>query len=198
MKPKKIAIFASGTGSNAQNLMAYFSQVPDVTVALVLSNKIDAPVLEKARQHGVLTQVFDRDTFYKSDILVRELEELEIDLIVLAGFLWLVPQNLLEPFKNRIINLHPSLLPDFGGKGMYGMNVHRAVWESGATETGMTIHYVNENYDEGQIIFQAKCPIRAEDTPETIAERVATLEHQHLPRIVHQLLEDTAATENLA
>lgn len=185
---KRIALFASGTGSNARKIIEYFQGDPSVEVALVVSNKASAPVLEMAASHGVPTLLIDRHSFYQTGDLAEKLQDLQIDLIVLAGFLWLVPDSLVKAFSRRIVNIHPALLPKYGGKGMYGIHVHRAVREAGETQSGITIHYVNERYDEGDILFQATCPVAPDDDAETIARRVLELEHEHYPRIVEKLL----------
>ncbi len=185
---KNIAIFASGTGSNARKIIEYFDQREDVAVQLVISNRVDAPVLNLAAQHDIDQIILDRHQFFDTENLLSLLDKYEISLVVLAGFLWLVPPYLVEAYTGRIINIHPALLPKFGGKGMYGHHVHEAVKKAGETETGITIHYVNTHYDEGQIIFQAKCPVALSDTPEDIARKVLALEHQYYPQVVDQLL----------
>lgn len=181
-----IAIFASGTGSNARKIVEYFDGHPSIRVAVVVSNKADAPVLDMARAHGIPTVVINRQSFYGSEALLAHL--VGIDLLVLAGFLWLVPEWLTAAFAQRIVNIHPALLPNYGGKGMYGMHVHQAVHAAGDPESGITIHYVNAQYDEGQIIFQARCPIAPDDTPTDIAAKVLALEHQHFAPVIEQLL----------
>ncbi|TNE60331.1 MAG: phosphoribosylglycinamide formyltransferase [Bacteroidetes bacterium] len=183
-----IAIFASGTGSNARKIIEYFKQRPEVTVSLVISNKQNAGVLEIAREHGVPTLHIRRDTFYGTESILDELAAHHIDFIVLAGFLWLVPAYLVRAFSRRIVNIHPALLPKYGGKGMYGHHVHEAVKAAGETETGITIHYVNEEYDEGAVIFQARCPVEPADTPDDIARKVHELEHRHFPEVIAGLL----------
>lgn len=185
---KNIAIFASGNGSNARRIIEYFQAHPAITVALVLSNRPDAPVLAMAASHGVDTLVFDRQQFYQTEDVRSVLEKYDITLVVLAGFLWLVPPYLTEAYQGRIINIHPALLPRYGGAGMYGLRVHEAVKAAQEGTTGITIHYVNEHYDEGQIIFQAQCAIDPMDTPQDIAQKVQTLEHAHFPRVIEQLL----------
>ncbi|OJJ17191.1 phosphoribosylglycinamide formyltransferase [marine bacterium AO1-C] len=185
---KNIAIFASGTGTNAQKIMERFAQHSLAQVTLVISNKPKALVLEKAQNFGVATQIIHRDSFYHSDEVVQSLKKQQIDLVVLAGFLWLIPQNLIAAFPDRILNIHPALLPKYGGKGMYGMRVHEAVVANQENESGITIHYVNEHYDEGKIIFQKSCPVVAEDTPSDVAKKVQVLEHQHFPEVVEQLV----------
>lgn len=185
---KKIAIFASGTGTNAEKIIQYFQDNSDINVVLILSNKTQAGVLEKADTYQVPSMTFNRETFYESETIVRILQSLEVDLLVLAGFLWLLPESLIKAFPQRIINIHPALLPKFGGKGMYGMHVHQAVWDAKEEESGITIHWVNEHYDEGEVIFQAKCQVLEKDTPETIQKKVQHLEHEHFPRVIEEEL----------
>jgi phosphoribosylglycinamide formyltransferase-1 len=185
---KRIAIFASGSGTNAENIIKYFSGSSRISCSLVLCNKPGAKVLDRADRLGVPTMVFNREDFYKSNLVVDRLLQEKIDLVVLAGFLWLVPKNLLHAFSGRMINIHPALLPKYGGKGMYGMKVHEEVRASGDNETGITIHYVNEKYDEGKTIFQAKCKVETEDTPESIAQKVHTLEYRYYPEVIEKLL----------
>ncbi len=185
---KRIAIFASGTGSNARKIIEYFQGHEEIEVALVISNKAHAAVLSMAAAHSLSTLVIDRSSFYETDRLLEELRSFHIDLLVLAGFLWLIPSYLIDAYPAGIINIHPALLPKYGGKGMYGMNVHRAVKEAGESESGMTIHYVDPRYDEGKIIFQAKCSLSSEDTAEEIASKVLQLEHQHYAQVIEQLL----------
>jgi phosphoribosylglycinamide formyltransferase-1 len=183
-----IAIFASGTGSNARKIIGYFKNSPDIRVALVVSNKKDAGVLDIAREHAIPTQVIDRQMFYETEDLLDILKKHDIGFIVLAGFLWLIPSYLVKSFEKKIINIHPALLPKFGGKGMYGMRVHEAVQESGETQTGITIHWVNEHYDKGDIVFQESCPVSPEDSPADIARKVQELEHRHFPKVIEKLI----------
>lgn len=185
-----IAIFASGSGSNAQRIIEYFRDHPEIKVNILLSNNKDAYALERARKLGVETFVFDRKTFKESNELVDILQRRTISWIVLAGFLWLMPDNLTKTFKDKIINIHPALLPLYGGKGMYGMHVHKAVVESGDKESGISIHYVNENYDEGELIFQAKCLVEPGDSAEDVAKKVQALEHEHFPRVIEELIQN--------
>ncbi|TDS16251.1 formyltetrahydrofolate-dependent phosphoribosylglycinamide formyltransferase [Sphingobacterium paludis] len=185
---KRIAIFASGSGSNAQKIMEHFKYSNMAEVSLVLSNNPDAYVLQRADNFEIPSHVFDRKTFYESSEVVDILKRLEIDLVVLAGFLWLIPENLLKAFPNKIINIHPALLPKFGGKGMYGDRVHKAVLEAAEEEHGITIHFVNENFDEGEVIQQAKFKIDADDTLETIKFKGQQLEHQYFPKVIENLL----------
>ena len=186
---KKIAIFASGSGSNAENIINYFKNDTKNVVKIVFCNKPDAYVLERAKRLNVPTFVFGRDEFYHSDLVLNELNRLGIDLVVLAGFLWKVPDAIIDTYQNRVINIHPALLPSYGGKGMYGMKVHEAVIAAGEKESGITIHYVNNHYDEGAAIFQAKCEIVPEDTPETLATKVHALEYGYFPRVIKDVLE---------
>lgn len=185
---QQIAIFASGTGSNARKIIEYFQNKPDITVSLVLSNRAKAPVLEMAREHGIDTLILAREAFYATDHLLDQLKGYPIDFVVLAGFLWLVPSYLVRAYPRKMVNIHPALLPKYGGKGMYGQRVHEAVKKAAERESGMTIHYVNEAYDEGDIIFQASCRLEKEDSPEKIAEKVLRLEHEHFAPVVEQLI----------
>lgn len=182
-----LGIFASGTGSNARKIADYFNNHPFVTLALIVSNKPDAPVLEMARGKNIPTVVIHRKDFYQTSTLLETLKNQEIDLIVLAGFLWLVPEYLIKAYPNRIINIHPSLLPRHGGKGMYGMHVHEAVKKAGETESGITIHYVNQEYDQGAIIFQKTVGLEPEDTPQSIAKKVQNLEHTYFPGQIEKI-----------
>jgi len=178
---KKIAVFASGEGSNAENIAAYFAAGDKARVALILSNRSDAPVLDRARGRGIETVVFDRDTFYNSDRIPELLAERGIDYVVLAGFLWLVPDSLLRAYRGRIVNVHPSLLPRHGGKGMYGDRVHRAVVEAGDRETGITVHRVDAVYDSGDVLARYSVAVEAGDTPEDVARKVHELEYRYFP-----------------
>jgi phosphoribosylglycinamide formyltransferase 1 len=183
-----LAIFASGSGTNAQNIADYLNGNPDICISLILSNKPDAYVLERAVKLHIPTYVFDRKEFYESEKVLHELKKFEVDFIVLAGFLWLVPEYLLKSYPSKIVNIHPALLPKYGGKGMYGEKVHRAVIEAGEKRTGISIHYVNEHYDEGTIIFQDSFEILPGDTPESIAKRVHALEYKHFPRVIEKVV----------
>ena len=181
---KHIVIFASGSGSNAQRIIEYFNGHKEVTISLVLSNKPDAFVLDRAKTLGVESVVFTRHEFYETDHVLSILQNSSIDFIILACFLWLIPPDLLQAYSGKIINIHPALLPKYGGKGMYGMKVHEAVIAAGEKESGITIHYVNEKYDEGQIIFQAKCSIEPGDTPEILAGSIHELEYRYFPEVI--------------
>ena len=186
---QRIAIFASGNGTNAERIIKHIKGHPSIEVSLVLSNEPTAKVLEKAENLNVATWVFGRDEFYNSEVILEELRSKNIDLIVLAGFLWLVPEYLVKAYADMMINVHPALLPKFGGKGMYGMHVHRAVKEARETETGITIHLVNEEYDKGRILHQASCSVDDSDTPESIAEKVHQLEYAHFPQQIEDYLQ---------
>ena len=185
---KNIAIFASGSGTNAQKIMAHFASSKEVNVQMVLVNNPEAGVIERAKIFNVPVRVFNKTEFSKSDVIVNVLQENNIDLVVLAGFLWLVPVNMVNAFPNKIINIHPALLPNYGGKGMYGDKVHEAVIAAGDKESGITIHYVNNKYDEGVIIAQFKCAISTIDTPGSLAANIHKLEHQHFPIVIENLL----------
>ena len=185
----KIAIFASGSGSNAENIVNYFEGKDTVSFPVIISNKKDAYVHERAKKLGIKSVTFSKSDFDSTDLVIDCLKENAIDFIVLAGFLLKVPENILRAYPNKIINIHPALLPKFGGKGMYGDNVHKAVVEAGETESGITIHYVNENYDEGTIIFQAKCAVDRDDTYEDVAKKVHTLEYMHFPVVIENILD---------
>ncbi|MCS7037655.1 MAG: phosphoribosylglycinamide formyltransferase [Saprospiraceae bacterium] len=193
-----LAVFASGTGSNARCITDFFAQSDCARVRLVVSNKPDAPVLAMARERGIPALVVDRAYFYESERLLSVLAEHSIGFIVLAGFLWLVPTYLVRAYWRRMVNIHPALLPAYGGKGMYGLRVHEAVKAAGERETGITIHYVNERYDEGDIIFQARCSVLPADTPTDIARRVQALEHEHYPRVLERLICSTPADNAVA
>lgn len=184
---KKIAVFASGRGSNALQLI---QKAPEMSYAveLIVTNKPDAAVLKTAEEYNIATLVLDRKFFYESENLVDDLKNAGIEFIVLAGFLWLIPEYLINAFEGRIVNIHPSLLPKYGGKGMYGMKVHEAVWQNKEKESGITIHLVNKEYDKGEILLQESVLLSEEDTPESIAEKVLKLEHQYLPLAVNNLV----------
>lgn len=184
---KRIAILASGSGTNAENIIKYFRSSPVAKVVRVLSNNKDAKVLERARRLDIDTLAFSKDDFYESDLILNLLKK-EADYVILAGFLWKVPLKIIAAFKDRIINIHPALLPKYGGKGMYGSHVHKAVIANSEKETGITVHYVNENYDEGAVIFQDSVEVSPEDTPDTIAEKVHQLEYRHFPKIIEKVI----------
>ena len=182
---KNLALFASGNGSNVQRIVEYFSDNPSVCIKLIVCNNPQAYVLERAKKLKINAVLINNKTaFYHEDQLLQTLKQNRIDLLVLAGFLWLIPAHIIEAFPNRIINIHPALLPKYGGKGMYGMRVHEAVVANGETESGITIHYVNPCYDEGEIIFQTKCALSPKDTPENLAQKVHALEYEYFPKII--------------
>ena len=185
---KNIAILASGAGSNAQKILEHFSDRMDIAVRLIVSNKQEAGVLNIAKVASIDTFVVTRDSFYSTTDLLVELDKRNIDFIVLAGFLWLIPPYLIKHYPDRIINIHPALLPKYGGKGMYGHFVHEAVHLAKETHSGITIHYVNEKYDEGSIVFQERCEILPSDQPEDIARKVQVLEHSYYPTVIDQLV----------
>jgi phosphoribosylglycinamide formyltransferase 1 len=184
---KRIAVFASGAGSNAQNLIEYFELHRQAQVTLVVCNNPNAGVVKIAQEYGVEVLLIDKGDFFDKNF-PEQLHVRGIDLIVLAGFLWLIPPALIQFYSNRIINIHPSLLPKFGGKGMYGKRVHEAVLAAGEKESGITIHFVNEHFDEGKHIAQFNCEVNANDTIETLSARIHQLEHDHLPKVVEGML----------
>lgn len=192
---RNIAIFASGNGTNAENIIKYFSGNKDIKVKIVMANKADAFVLERAHRLGIPTLYINREQWADATHILTLLHEQQIDFIVLAGFLARIPDALLHAYPNRIVNIHPSLLPKFGGKGMYGNKVHEAVVTAGETESGITIHYLNEHYDEGQIIAQYRCPVLPDDTPQDVATRVHALEYEYYPKVIEQLLTTLPATD---
>ena len=184
---KKILLFASGTGSNVENIIQYFKNNEDISIVGVFTNNPEAKVLEKAKRHNVPSFVFNRTELTEGFVL-KKVNELKPDLIALAGFLWKLPENIITEYQNKIINIHPALLPKYGGKGMYGMKVHQTVLDNQEKETGITIHYVNEHYDEGEFIFQQKVNIEACASTEEIAAKIHELEHKHFPLIISQIL----------
>ena len=186
---KRIAIFASGSGTNAENIIKYFHTNNAITIVRVLSNNKDAKVLKRANKLNIKYIHFDKKDFYETDFILDLLIE-EADFIVLAGFLWKIPQKIIDAFPKKIINIHPALLPKYGGKGMYGMYVHQAIVAHKEKETGITIHYVNNNYDEGAVIFQAKIALTENETPETVALKIHQLEMEHFPKIIEQILKE--------
>ena len=185
---KKIAIFASGSGTNAENIYKYFSDKPNITIELILSNKKDAFVLKRAEKYNIKSVIFNRKHLYQTNYVLDILKAHKIDLLVLAGFLLLIPENIINSFSNKIINIHPALLPKYGGKGMYGDKVHRAVIENKESESGITIHYVNDKYDEGNIIFQEKFNIASNETVESLATKIHKLEYKYFPKIIEKIL----------
>ncbi|WP_034042552.1 phosphoribosylglycinamide formyltransferase [Wocania ichthyoenteri] len=185
---KRIVIFASGSGTNAENLIKFFHNRDNASVIQVLTNNPHAKVLDRCKKLKVSALSFNRVAFTKTDDILNILKASNPDLIVLAGFLWKFPDNILNAFPNKVINVHPALLPKYGGKGMYGMHVHEAVVKNNEKETGITIHYVNEHYDEGAIIFQAKCDVNSNDSAEDVAAKIHGLEMEYFPIVVEKLL----------
>ena len=183
---KRIAIFASGAGSNAQKIIEYLQLNKKIQVALIVCNKPEAGVLQIAKKNNIPTLLLEKEQFFRGDAYVGYLKNYQIDFIVLAGFLWKIPEALITAYPNNIINIHPALLPKYGGKGMYGNFVHEAVIANKETESGITIHFVNEHFDEGKHIFQAKCAVVAKDTSESLAAKIHQLEHEHFPRIIEE------------
>ncbi len=195
MSKIKLAIFASGSGTNAQRLVEYFSDHDQIEVASILSNKKDAFVLDRASKLGVPSRVFGREDIYRSSRLLDQLADEQIDYIILAGFLWLIPSSMVAWYPNRIINIHPALLPAFGGKGMYGAKVHEAVVNNGEWRSGITIHLVNEAYDEGAVLTQETCMLSTTDTPESLAQKIHQLEYAHFPVAVEKYVLSQSAKD---
>jgi len=185
---KKIAIFASGSGSNAENIANYFAGKPDVTVSCILCNNPKAFVIKRAEKLNIPFFIFNRGDFYNSTKILDYLKDNDIDFVVLAGFLWLIPENLVKQYPGKIVNIHPALLPNYGGKGMYGMKVHESVIENKESKSGISIHLVNDKYDEGSIVFQAECKIEEGETPESLAAKVHELEYKHFPEVIEKLV----------
>ena len=186
---KRIVIFASGSGSNAQQITEFFQDRKDAQVVQILSNKNTAKVLERANNLKISAFSFNRSAFYDTDQVLNLVKSTQPDLIVLAGFLWLFPQNIIEAYPGKIINIHPALLPAYGGKGMYGANVHKAVVAAGEKESGITIHEVTSEYDKGTILFQAKTQLEPDETPDSLAAKIHELEYEHFPRVIAEILE---------
>jgi phosphoribosylglycinamide formyltransferase-1 len=186
---KHLVLFASGAGSNAQQIINYFKNSTIARVSLIICNKPGAGVIGIAEKENIPVLLIEKERFFKKDGYLPELQKLNTDLIILAGFLWKIPQTLTDAFPKRIINIHPALLPKYGGRGMYGQYVHEAIINAGEVESGITIHYVDEHYDNGDIIFQTACPVLEGDTPETLARRIHKLEHLHYPVVIEQLLQ---------
>jgi len=183
-----IAIFASGSGTNAENIIFYLKKDKKNKISIIFSNNKNAFVIQRAINHNIKHYVFNRAEFYDTKNLLQILKNNQIDFIVLAGFLWLLPEYLIDAYPNKIINIHPALLPKYGGKGMYGMKVHEAVVANKESESGITIHFVNKEYDKGSIIFQAKCEVLDTDTPEDVAKKVHELEYMHFPVIIEKIV----------
>ena len=188
---KRIALFASGSGSNAEAIARHFAGRADVQITLILTNNPEAGVIQRARRLHIPVVVFDKKTFYDTERIMELLVNQKVDLIVLAGFMMLIPEKLIRAFPEKMVNIHPALLPKYGGKGMYGHHVHEAVVAAGEAQSGITIHFVNEVYDEGKIIFQATCDLETTDTAEDVARKVQVLEHRHYPQVVDELITAT-------
>ncbi len=186
---KRIAIFASGNGSNAENIIKYFLNDANNRVELVLTNNANAKVIQRAKKFDIPVMIFNRDEFYSKEIVVKKLVTYKIDLVVLAGFMWLVPSYIIKSYPRRIINIHPALLPKYGGKGMYGEHVHQAVSNAKEKESGITIHYVNEKYDDGDILFQTSICIEEGESPISIANKIHVLEHENFPVVIEKILQ---------
>ncbi|MBS1748122.1 MAG: phosphoribosylglycinamide formyltransferase [Bacteroidetes bacterium] len=184
-----IAIFASGTGSNAANIIHYFSHQTKIKIALIVCNNPTAGVIKIAKDNNVPYLIIEKEKFFKGDAYIEELKNADINFIVLAGFLWKIPKTLINHFPDKIINIHPALLPKYGGKGMYGHFVHNAVIAANETESGITIHFVDDIYDNGKIIFQAKCPVNKNDTAETLAKKIHDLEYKNFPKLIEDIIE---------
>jgi phosphoribosylglycinamide formyltransferase-1 len=184
---KRIAILASGSGTNAENIIKYFKNSDSISVAQVLSNKKDAKVLERASYLNIPNRSFDKNDFIATDEVLNFLKE-NADYVILAGFLWKIPSKIIDAFPNKIINIHPALLPKYGGKGMYGMHVHNAVVENKEKQTGITIHFVNENYDGGAIIFQKSFEVLESDTPDDVAQKIHVLEYEYFPKVIEKAI----------
>ncbi len=189
MIQKNIAIFASGEGTNVQRIIDYFKNSSSVNIALVLSNNKDANALNRAKANDIKTALLTKENLYNNNTIIEVLQKSNIELIVLAGFLWMIPQSLIKAFPNKIINIHPALLPKFGGKGMYGMNVHKAVIETKEKESGITIHFVNEEYDKGKIISQHICNVTENETAESLAQKIHQLEYEFFPVAIETILQ---------
>jgi len=187
---KRLVIFAAGAGTNPERIIRFFGQGKVAKVVLVMSNRKDAGVHDRCSSLGVPSITFSRQDFYQSEVVLQILRETSPSLLILAGFLWLVPENILKSYPDRILNIHPALLPEFGGPGMYGQRVHEAVLASGKSESGITIHTIDHEYDRGKVIFQATCPVLSSDTPESLATRIHALEYEHYPRVIRDYLLD--------
>lgn len=195
MNKARVAIFASGNGSNAENIITYFMGNPKIEVRCIFTNNPQAYVIDRAEKFNVPSFVFTRPDLYTNGRVIKCLQEHEIDYIVLAGFLWLMPSSLISQFEKKIINIHPALLPEFGGEGMYGKRVHEAVVASGVQHSGITIHLVNDEYDKGKILFQAYCEVSYGETPATLAEKIHSLEFKFFPKVLEEYIEESRTAE---
>lgn len=188
---KKIIVFASGSGTNAENIIKHFAKTKIASVVSVFTNNASAKVIERAKKHQIPVEIFSKNELLERNVL-QKIQKIAPDLIILAGFLLKFPENIIEQYPDKIINIHPALLPNYGGKGMYGMHIHRAVVENKEKETGISIHFVNENYDEGAIIFQKSVALNEDDTAETVAEKIHELEQKYFPEIIEKLLKENS------
>ena len=186
--PVRLAILGSGNGTNAQQISEYFAGRTDVEVACIIYNKKDAYIAQRAKNLGIESHYFGRSDFFQNGNVLKYLAEKKVDWVILAGFLWLVPEDMLAAYPNRIINIHPALLPKYGGKGMYGHHVHEAVVAAGEHESGITIHIVDQHYDRGTTLFQARCTVTPDDTPDTLAAKIHLLEKEHFPRVIDETI----------
>lgn len=184
----RLAIFASGSGTNAENIITFFQNKPQIKVSCICTNRADAFVVERARNHGIPVMIFSREDFYHTENVLNYLNNNQIDWIILAGFLWLVPPNLIDHFPQRIINIHPALLPKYGGKGMYGNHVHQAVIDHKESFSGITVHLVDHEYDKGSIIFQTTCLVEPADNADSLAAKIHKLEYEHFPKVIEQTI----------
>jgi len=184
----RLAVFASGSGTNAENIIKYFQNKPQICVSCVCTNRSDATVILRAKKYNIDVLVFSRTDFYRSNKVIDFLKQHEVDWVILAGFLWLVPENMIRMFHNRIMNIHPALLPKYGGKGMYGERVHKSVIENNEKQSGITIHLIDQEYDKGRILYQATCPVLQGDSPELLAARIHQLEYQYYPKIIEETI----------
>ena len=187
---KRLVIFASGAGSNAQQIINYFRNSGLAKIELIVCNKPGAGVISIAEKENIPALLIEKERFFRGDAYLSELQKRKTNLIVLAGFLWKIPQNLIDAYPRRIINIHPALLPKYGGRGMYGQYVHEAILNAGEVESGITIHYVDEHYDNGDIIFQTACPVLEGDSPRDLAQRIHKLEHLHYPIVIEEVLKN--------
>lgn len=187
-KPIRLAILGSGNGTNAQQISEYFAGRTDVEVACIIYNKKDAYIAQRAKNLGIESHYFGRSDFFQNGNVLKYLAEKKVDWVILAGFLWLVPEDMLAAYPNRIINIHPALLPKYGGKGMYGHHVHEAVVAAGEHESGITIHIVDRHYDRGTTLFQARCSVTPDDTPDSLAAKIHLLEKEHFPRVIDETI----------
>lgn len=188
MSKKRISVFASGSGSNAEKFFEFFQNDKEIQLVSLFTNNKSAGVIERANRYGIPHHVYNRTYWENGEVIIHLLKEEKVDYIVLAGFMLLIPDELVKAYPNRIFNIHPALLPKFGGQGMYGINVHKAVKAAGETESGITIHFVNEHYDEGKVIYQASCPLDTSDSPEKIAQKVLKLEHENYPKVIAEVV----------